>query len=58
VIISTGYSPIGKNIDYWTVKEYESIAQYLNRNGLNYDEAKEERREVLNNFLRTLIEEK
>ncbi|HCY80895.1 MAG TPA: hypothetical protein DHV22_04445 [Xanthomarina gelatinilytica] len=60
VIISTGYSPIGKRIDYKTVREYDTVASKLTafNSGLNYEQAKEERKKLLNNFLRTLIEEK
>ena len=57
IIISTGYSPIGKNIDYKTAREYDTVASKLTEfgSGLNYEQAKEERSKLLNNFLRTLI---
>ena len=61
VIISTGYSPIGKSIDYKMTREYDNLASKLTEfgSGLSYNQAKEKRKELLNSFLRILlIEEK
>lgn len=53
VIISTGYQPIGKSIDYKTVKGFNETVR-------DYQQAwkhctKEQTKKLLNSFLRTLI---
>ena len=53
VIISTGYSPIGKHVDYKTVKKYEKQAEKIN---CNYDLRWDTKKKKLNNLLHKFIE--
>ena len=58
VIISTGYQPIGKSIDFTTVKRWEKSARDYQRNIKSWDLKEEMTKSILDNFLRTLIEGK
>lgn len=52
VCISTGYSPIGKSVNFELLKEYEAKAQKLNYNyELSYQERKEATNDLLNEFI-------
>jgi hypothetical protein len=54
VIISTGYSPIGKSLDYDIIKKYENEARkILLDNNSSYDNKKEK----VNNLLNELVQE-
>lgn len=48
-IISTGYSPIGKEVDYKIVRLYESKAQKLYE--LPYEKRNAKREKLLNEFI-------
>tara|TARA_R100000329_G_scaffold63084_1_gene56181 strand:+ start:396 stop:803 length:408 start_codon:yes stop_codon:yes gene_type:complete len=55
IIISTGYSPTGKSIDYKTVKRWDESARDYQRNIKSWDLKEEMTKSILDNFLRTLI---
>ena len=50
VIISTGYAPIGKNIDYEITHRYDDMGKQLD-NSLSYTEKKEKTLEYLTQFI-------
>ena len=50
VIISTGYAPIGKEVDYNTIKKYNNEARALDY-GANYEEYKSKLRELTQEFI-------
>lgn len=57
VIISTGYSPIGKSIDYSLCEEYDKKARAIIGNyGLTYDQQKTEVKALLDEFVQRISE--
>ena len=53
VIISTGYSPIGKPVSYEIVSKYEKEGMKLRGNyELSWDKRKEKAMELLNEFIK------
>lgn len=56
VIISTGYNPIGTQIDYKTLQEYEKRASFIvNDYKIKYDTQKELLNNLLNDFLKEVL---
>lgn len=54
IYISTGYSPVGKSLDYDIIKKYEDEARkILLDDNISYDDKKEK----INNLLNELIQE-
>lgn len=51
VIISTGYDPIGENIDYKTVRNYEDRAREIIRNNDIYEDKQIKVKELLKEFI-------
>ena len=54
VYISTGYSPIGKSLDYDIIKKYEDEARKILLDDTN---SYEEKKEKVNNLLNELVQE-
>ena len=54
VIISTGYRPIGKSLDYDIIKKYEDEARKILLDDTN---SYEEKKEKVNNLLDELVQE-
>ena len=55
VIISTGYSPIGKAIDYSLCEEYDKKARAIIENyGLTYEQQKAEVKALLDEFVQRI----
>lgn len=42
VIISTGYSPIGKKVNYDIMKKYEEKARNINKKSITFEESRKE----------------
>ena len=53
IVISTGYAPIGENIDYKIIDKYESAASKI----VNSFKPHEEKTEALNSLIEQFIEE-
>lgn len=53
IIISTGYSPIGKEVDYELIREYDDKARFIT---CDYSRTWEEQREAVNSLLDEFIE--
>lgn len=53
VIISTGYAPIGKEVDYNLIKKYNNEAMALKY--ANYDEYKSELRKLIKKFINEVL---
>lgn len=52
VCISTGYNPIGKFVDYDTIKSYESkAAETVHNNNISYEDQKNQVTALLNQFI-------
>lgn len=52
VIISTGYNPIGRKVDYSIVREYNEKARAINDNyNLPYEQREAEVKALLNEFI-------
>ena len=52
VIISTGYSPIGKSVDYELIKKYNLKAEKIvNNYELSYEVRKKQVKKLLNEFI-------
>ena len=57
VCISTGYSPIGKKVNFELLKEYNEAAQKIYSNyELNYNERKEATNKLLKEFISKQME--
>lgn len=57
VIISTGYSPIGKALDYSICEEYDRKARAIIENyGLTYEQQKAEVKALLDEFIQRISE--
>lgn len=57
IIISTGYSPIGKALDYSICEEYDRKARAIIENyGLTYEQQKAEVKALLDEFVQRISE--
>lgn len=56
VIISTGYAPIGISVDYELVNKYEREGRKLRCSNLTWKEKKERAMELLNEFIKEVIQ--
>lgn len=54
VIISMGYRPIGREVDYKVVKKYENLARELAHKYLGYEETKEKLDLLIEKFLQEI----
>jgi len=54
VIISTGYAPIGKQVDYDFCSEYDSKARKIACGSLPWNQARDEVEKLLHEFIRKL----
>lgn len=57
IIISTGYSPIGEQVDYNLLKEYETKAQNIDYH-LSYELRKNKTKKLLTEFIKKCLEVK
>ena len=55
VIISTGYSPTGDDVDYSLIKEYEKKAENIRYSDLKWDDRKTELEKLTFEFLEKAI---
>lgn len=55
VIISTGYNPIGRKVDYSIIREYNEKARAINDNyNLPYEQREAEVKALLNEFIQQI----
>lgn len=55
VIISTGYDPIGRKVDYSIIREYNEKARAINDNyNLSYEQRETEVKALLNEFIQKI----
>lgn len=56
-IISTGYSPIGQDVDYNLIKEYNKKALEVRHNGQNYKDIDKKLKKLLKQFIKKAVQQ-